>query len=91
MRKYNQVWTALYAVVTMALLLTLTGCATTQTPPPENVENVCSIFNEKEDWYKDVMDAERKWGTPAHVLMAIVRYESRFVDNARPPHKNSSA
>ncbi len=87
MKKYNQVWTTLYAVVTMALLLTLTGCATTQTPPPENVENVCSIFNEKEDWYKDVMDAERKWGTPAHVLMAIVRYESRFVDNARPPHK----
>lgn len=76
------------SVVVIALLfLVITGCASSGTPPPEDVENVCSIFQEKEDWYRDVMDSERKWGTPAHVLMAIVRYESRFVDNARPPRK----
>lgn len=73
--------------VAMVLCLVILGCATSQTPPPEDVENVCSIFYEKEGWYKDVMDTEQKWGVPAHVLMAIVRYESRFVDNARPPMK----
>ena len=87
MHRINQIRTLIRAIVIMALFLILVGCASTRTPPPENVENVCSIFNEKENWYKDVMDSERKWGTPAHVLMAIVRYESRFVDNARPPHK----
>jgi hypothetical protein len=87
LNKLTHIWTILGVLVTTPLILTLSGCATSITPPPEDVENVCSIFNEKEDWYKDVMDSERKWGTPAHVLMAIVRYESRFVDNARPPHK----
>jgi hypothetical protein len=87
MLKFKRVVTFPWVIVIAALFLYLGGCASTGTPPPENVENVCSIFNEKEDWYKDVVASERKWGTPAHVLMAIVRYESRFVDNARPPHK----
>ncbi len=78
----------LFGVVIVALVsLVLTSCATPRTAPPEDVENVCSIFQEKDDWYQVVMDTERKWGTPAHVLMSIVRYESKFVDNARPPMK----
>jgi hypothetical protein len=87
LNKFTQIWANLGVTLIATVFLTLTGCATSRTPPPEDVENVCAIFNEKEDWYQDVMDSERKWGTPAHVLMAIVRYESRFVDNARPPHK----
>jgi len=69
------------------LSIVLTGCATSVTPPPENVENVCSIFQEKDGWYQHALDSEKKWGAPPHVLMAIVRHESRFVDNARPPRK----
>jgi len=80
-------WRAVGFAATALLFLVITGCASSGTPPPEDVENVCSIFQEKEEWYQHVMDAERKWGTPAHVLMSIVRYESRFVDTARPPHK----
>jgi len=73
-------------VAIAALALVVAGCAST-TPPPENVENICSIFQEKEGWYQDALDSEKKWGAPPHVTMAIVRYESRFVDNARPPRK----
>ncbi len=68
-------------------LLVLTGAGCVSVPPPENVENICSIFQEKEGWYEDVLAAEQKWGTPPPVLMAIVRHESRFVDDARPPMK----
>ncbi len=74
-------------VAGMVLCLAITGCSTSMTPPPENVENICSIFQEKDGWYQHVLDSERKWGAPAHVLMAIVRHESRFVDDARPPMK----
>ncbi len=75
------------AILTVALIpLMAAGCATSM-PPPENVENVCSIFQEKEGWYQAALDSEKKWGAPPHILMAIVRYESRFVDNARPPRK----
>ena len=87
-RKGARLWRVCGVTIAVCLPMILIGCATSSgTPPPENVENVCSIFQEKTDWYQDVMAAERKWGTPAHVLMSIVRYESNFVDNARPPMK----
>lgn len=76
---------ALRPILSISLALTIAGCVSV--PPPQDVENVCSIFQEKEGWYEDVLAAEQKWGTPPHVLMAIVRYESRFVDDARPPMK----
>ncbi len=74
------------AFATALISLLVAGCATS-TPPPEDVENVCSIFQEKDGWYQDALDSEQKWGAPPHILMAIVRHESRFVDNARPPRK----
>ena len=52
---------------------------------PKKVNNICEIFREKEDWYQEANDAEKKWGVPMHVSMAIMRQESRFVADARPP------
>jgi hypothetical protein len=65
--------------------LILAGCATP--PPPNNVENICSIFNQYPDWYKDAKRAEKKWGVPVSVQMAIIYQESSFNGNARPPRK----
>ncbi|HYE34918.1 transglycosylase SLT domain-containing protein [Methylocaldum sp.] len=60
----------------------LTGCATA---PPKNPSNLCSIFFEKEDWYASARNAQRRWGIPVPVQMAIINQESSFVDDARPP------
>ena len=30
---------------------------------------------------------ERKWGVPAHVLMAMIHQESKFIADNRPPHQ----
>lgn len=65
-----------------ALLLVLGGCAAN---PPQDTENLCSIFREQPDWYDYAIAAERRWSTPAHILMAFVRHESTFRHNARPP------
>ncbi len=62
--------------------LTATGCAS---KPPENVEDICAIFEEKGNWYKAAKKSEKRWGTPTHVQMAIIRQESSFDFNARPP------
>lgn len=70
-----------YALLVPALLM-LVGCATA---PPRNINNLCSIFQEKEDWFKDAKAAEKRWGTPVHVMMAIIRQESAFRDDAQPP------
>ena len=68
----------------IVLLLGVTGCTTS---PPSDVNNICSIFREKDDWYGDAVDARDEWGSPIPVMMAIMHQESRFVAKARPPRK----
>lgn len=67
------------------LLLTgllVAGCATV---PPSRQENLCHIFDQYPEWYDYAKAAEEKWGTPAHILMAFVKRESAFREDARPP------
>ena len=59
------------------------SCATT----PENVEDICAIFDDRSKWYRAAKKSEERWGTPIHVQMAIIRQESSFQFNARPPRK----
>ena len=67
-----------------ALPMLLAACATT---PPSNINDLCSIFGEKDDWYGDAKAAEKRWGTPVHVQMAIMRQESAFRDDAQPARR----
>ncbi|MFH1038677.1 MAG: hypothetical protein V1789_08445 [PVC group bacterium] len=60
----------------------LAGCAST---PPRNLDDICAIFEEKPDWYRDAKDSYRKWKVPIPVMMAIIHQESRFHADARPP------
>ena len=53
--------------------------------PPDNPKNICSIFKQYPKWYEDAKASARKWGTPISVQMAIMKQESHFVHNARPP------
>ena len=62
-------------------VLGLAGCAS----QPKNINNVCSIFNEKYDWFEAARDTQKKWGVPIHVTMAILHQESKFVSDAKPP------
>ena len=72
------------AVLALPLIptLLLASCATA---PPENVENICAIFEEKSSWYKAAKKSEKRWGTPTHVQMSIIRQESTFKFDAKPP------
>ncbi|TGD75203.1 hypothetical protein E4634_04165 [Mangrovimicrobium sediminis] len=64
--------------------LTLGGCTT---GPPRNPDNLCDIFEEKDDWYDDAADARDNWGSPIPVMMAIMHQESRFNAKAKPPRR----
>lgn len=63
------------------LLALLAGCATT---PPSNLDDGCSIFLEKDDWYAAAKKSADKWGVPVHVQLAIIHQESRFKHDAKP-------
>ena len=75
----------LRAVLVFAAAVMLIGSCATR--PPKNVDNLCKIFEERPGWYKDALRSTKKWGTPVHVQMAIIRQESTFKFNARPPRK----
>jgi hypothetical protein len=65
------------------LAAALAGCATTA--PPQRVDNACVIFQERQDWWRAAKAAERRWQLPPALLLAIVRQESSFTHDARPP------
>ncbi len=75
---------ALPLACTLFLLATLTACTASQ---PKTVDNICTIFFEKDDWYADAADARDEWKSPIPVMMAIMHQESRFDATARPPRK----
>ncbi len=71
------------ALVTLAFA-GLSACASS---PPENVEDICAIFEDKGRWYKAAKKSEKRWGTPIHVQLAIIHQESTFQFDARPPRE----
>lgn len=68
-------------IIILACCIVVTSCATYK---PKNPDNLCQIFYGETDWYEGAVDANKKWGTPIQVMMAIMHQESRFVDNAKP-------
>ncbi len=61
-------------------LLFISACSSI----PKNTSNSCSIFNERYLWYKYSKKTEKKWGTPIHIQLAIIKMESDFDWLAKP-------
>jgi len=68
-------------VFVLVLCLLLGGCVT---KPPSDVNNICSIFRQYPNWYRDAKDVERRWRIPVPVQMAIIHQESKFDGSALP-------
>lgn len=68
--------------VAISAMFTLSACSTSV---PKDINNICSIFQEKDDWYAAAHKVHDKYGVPIHVAMAIMHQESNFVDDAQPP------
>jgi hypothetical protein len=69
-------------MVALISLLFLGSCATS---PPRQVDNICSIFDEKRRWYEKALKSQKRWGSPISTMMAIMHQESRFRAKAKPP------
>lgn len=65
-----------------SVVFLLAGCATA---PPRHQQNICSVFAQHPEWYDYAREAQKTWGTPAQILMAFVRIESSYQEDARPP------
>tara|TARA_Y100001970_G_C14131343_1_gene801877 strand:- start:413 stop:1012 length:600 start_codon:yes stop_codon:yes gene_type:complete len=67
----------------LALFILITGCSSI----PNDTHSGCSIFKEKYFWYKHAKRSEKKWGTPVHLQLAIIKMESSFDWLAKPPRQ----
>lgn len=71
----------------LCLALMLVSCGKRNTTAPRNMDNACSILEQRRDFKPAFVKAQRKYGIPVHVQMAIIHQESRFISNARTPRK----
>ena len=71
----------------MAMVLLVGSCGGGSNTAPRNLNDACSIAKQRPEYMKAFKQTERKWGVPVHVQMATIHQESRFIGNARTPHK----
>ncbi len=69
----------------MVLLLLVSACGSGNFSAPRNLDDACSIVNERPQYLRAMKQAERNWGVPVHVQMAIIYQESKFIGNNRTP------
>ncbi|SNT06086.1 transglycosylase SLT domain-containing protein [Tropicimonas sediminicola] len=69
----------------LCLLAVLAGCGGGNKVSPKNLDNACSIVDQRPKYLRAMRKAERKWGVPVPVQMAIIHQESKFDGDARTP------
>ena len=70
----------------MLLALVVASCGG-HSAPPRNLNNACSIAEQRPAYMKAFKATERRWGVPVHVQMATIYQESRFRSDARTPYR----
>ncbi|MDK3071567.1 lytic transglycosylase [Sedimentitalea sp. JM2-8] len=71
----------------MMAMLILASCGGGFQSPPRNLNDACSIAEQRPKYIKAFKATERKWGVPVHVQMATIYQESRFRGDARTPYR----
>ena len=72
---------------TAVLLIFVSACGSGNYSAPRELDNACSILNQRPTYHKAMKAAERKWGIPINVQMATLYQESKFIGNARTPYR----
>lgn len=69
----------------LILLTFLAACGGKSSP--RNLDNACSIVDQRPKYLRAMKKTERKWGVPVNVQMAVIHQESKFDGDARTPHR----
>ncbi len=54
---------------------------------PRNLDDACALVRERPQYLHAMRATERRWDVPVWVQMAVIHQESKFVGNARTPHR----
>ena len=71
------------------LLVFLASCGggSSKFSAPRDLDNACNIIRERPQYFRAMRATEGKWGVPVAVQMAVIHQESKFIGNARTPHR----
>mgnify|MGYP000026460494 FL=1 len=70
-----------------ALVILVAACGSSNNTAPRNMNDACSIADQRPKFLKAMKRAEKNWGVPVHVQMATIYQESKFIGNAKTPHQ----
>lgn len=71
----------------LAIVALVASCGGGNYEAPRNLDNACAIVAERPAYLRAMKKAERRWGVPVHVQMATIHQESKFIGDARTPHR----
>lgn len=70
---------------TIFVTLLLASCSGGGTQAPRNLDDACSIVQQRPSYLRAMARTERKWHVPVPVQMAVIYQESKFISNNRTP------
>ena len=76
-----------FRALVISTLVASCGGGGNKSSEPRNLDNACSIAQQRPEYMKAFRKTERKWGAPVHVQMAAMYQESKFKGDARTPLK----
>ena len=74
----------------LVLIALLAGCSFSGSykKSPQNLDNACSILDQRRSFLPAFRAAKRKYGVPISTQMAVIWQESKFKADAKPPKKH---
>ena len=71
----------------LILLGFVAACGSSNYSAPKNLDDACSITDQRPSYLNAMKRTQSRWGVPVAVQMATIYQESKFIGNARTPHK----
>ena len=71
----------------LILLGFVAACGSSNYAPPKNLDNACSIVDQRPSYLTAMKRTQNRWGVPVAVQMATIYQESKFIGNARTPRQ----
>ena len=75
----------MFRIFSTLLTLVFAASCGTFSSTPRNLDDACSIVNQRPTYLRAFKRTERRWDVPVHVQMATIYYESTFNRKARTP------
>ena len=75
------------SVIWLLILCGFTACKSQHPERPKHVDQACALLQHDPTWAQSLKNARQKWGAPVELILAIIRHESSFRAQARPPQR----